>query len=236
MKYILSLGLIFLCLSIYSQNSFETPPPGTIKINDSLFIDNIPVDNLMYKEFAASAERSWNMEIHDSLQSLELDEMNMKILNSLSSKTNNKSLFEKVSKSEELHLPEGILTFEYFNLSQYSNNPVIGISKEQAALFCKWRTDMVNLRFNELNNQKKTNYKKIAYRLPKNEDYKLAKSEFSANGKFLKLAGRTPLEIDLDDFRKTQKFVMTKYPEYTSDKNSETQDYTLFRCICEVEE
>lgn len=222
---------------LFAQKSIFQNPPGTIQINDSLFIDNVPVDNLMYQEFTSSLKEKWNLKIHDSLKDLQLREMDLNILTSDLFNPDDKSLYEQVVYSKELNLPDDITTFEYYNFSIYKYHPVIGTSKEQAELFCKWRTDMVNLRWSSLLKNDTADFNKIEYRIPKKEEFRLARKRFSKQDSYLKVAKQSPLKLNLKDVRQKKLFFETSYPEYLKDENpAKNEDYVMFRCICEVKD
>lgn len=48
---ILFILFLFLSFSFQCQNNYTELPPGTIKLNDSIYIDVAPVDHLMYWEY-----------------------------------------------------------------------------------------------------------------------------------------------------------------------------------------
>ena len=233
--------------SIQAQKLYEIPP-GTIKINDSLYIDKGPIDNLMYLEFTKNVKKLWNYTLHDSLKLLELENIDKSLLSYSLNSDQNEKIYNEIILAENLKISDSVDINYYFNYPDYYYHPVIGISKNQAQIFCEWRTDMVNMRWSkELKNDKKE-YKKIIYRLPTNEEYILAKKVFREKDKLLIINENSPLKIDLKNLRNKNNFILYNASEYTiSDENFKENSlqinnidqldspYTFFRCICELE-
>lgn len=239
--------IIFISFSVSAQKLLEIPP-GTIKVNDTLFIDKAPVDNLMYAEFIDNVEELWTYTLSDSLKSLELENIDKSLLTSSLDKTQNKAIFNRVTIAQDIQLPKKVDIYSYFNYPQYKHNPVIGISKDLAQLFCQWRSDMVNLRWSTELKEGDPQYYKIKYRLPTPNEYRLAKKYFSDKDSFLVINEKSPLKIDLEELHKEDKFILSKNPEFTStkqhfkdepiksEKTFHTEErFIFFRCICEVQ-
>ncbi len=238
--------ILFISFSIHAQKLLETPP-GTLRINDSVFMDKGPVDNLMYLEFTNSVQELWSYALHDSLKSLELGNIDRSLGTHSLNENQNKEIYDRVTIAQNLELSKEVDISTYFNHPKYRYHPVIGISKDLAELFCEWRTDLVNLRWSkELKDSQ--NYKKIKYRLPTLKEYMLAKDYFEKNYKLLEIDERLPLKIDLKELRNQDKFILFNNSEFTSrdqnfreelitsDQANQTEEkYVFFRCICEVE-
>src|SRR5690606_1299263 len=64
--------ILLYTLTSFSQKQRHgyNSPPGTIKLNDSLYIDVAPVDNIMYLEFLHGYNSFWSEKTHDSLAKL----------------------------------------------------------------------------------------------------------------------------------------------------------------------
>lgn len=244
MKFSFCILLFLTIFSLQAQTLWEIPP-GTIKINDSLYIDKGPVDNLMYLEFTGSVEKFWTYKLRDSLKKLELKNIDKSLLTGSLDLKQNEEIFRKVIEVEDLEIPGGVELYDYFNHPEYLYNPVIGISKEQAELYCTWRSDMVNLLWStEIDSG---NYSKVEYRLPTKEEYIRAKESFRKRNKLLVLKEDSPLKINFEDLRKRENFVLYNIPEITAtgkhykfmalpdDKPGSNANYTFFRCICEVQ-
>lgn len=239
--------IICISFSINAQKILEIPP-GTIRLNDTLFIDKAPVDNLMYAEFIDNVEELWTYTLSDSLKSLELENIDKSLLNNTLDENQNKEIFNRVTIAQNIQLSKKVDIYNYFNHPQYKHHPVIGISKDLAQLFCQWRTDMVNLRWSTELKDGDSKYYKIKYRLPSPQEYREVKDYFSEKDQLLVLNEKSPLKIDLEELRENEKFILFKNPEFTSknqystenlinsrEKENEYQKYIFFRCICEVQ-
>jgi formylglycine-generating enzyme required for sulfatase activity len=239
--------LISFSSSINAQKILEIPP-GTIKINDTLFIDKAPIDNLMYSEFIRNVQKLWTYTLRDSLKSLELEDIDRSLLTHSLDKNQNEEIFERVTIVEDLQLPKNVDIYSYFNHPQYIYHPLIGISKDLAQLYCQWRTDMVNLRWSTELQDANLKYHKIKYRLPTPKEYELAKEYFSNHDQFVSINEKSPLKIDLKALQKEDNFILFKNPEFTStdqyfindsvhlEGTSEQMENLVFsRCICEVQ-
>ncbi|WP_405199160.1 SUMF1/EgtB/PvdO family nonheme iron enzyme [Christiangramia sp. LLG6405-1] len=248
MKQYFTILIIFISFSINAQRILEVPP-GTIKINDTLFIDKAPIDNLMYSEFTDNVQRLWTYILSDSLKSLELENIDKSLLINSLDKNQNKEIFNKITVAQNVQLPENVSLYNYFNHPQYNYHPVIGISKDLAQIFCQWRTDMVNLRWSTEIKNGDPKYKKIKYRIPTTQEYRLAKDYFSDNNKLLMINKFSPLKIDLKDLRDNESFILFENPEFSSTdqyfrndsikieetNQQHTDNLVFFRCICEVQ-
>jgi formylglycine-generating enzyme required for sulfatase activity len=134
MKWIL--GLLFITLFLSFTNNKETNKkrdktlPGTVRLNDSLFIDECEMTNIGWREYLY-----WKTFVRED---------SIAILNSLI----DTSVWNRFSNSELFGLSE-----YYHNHPMYNYYPVVGISYEQAVAYCKWRGDRVNELY--INNPKK---------------------------------------------------------------------------------
>ena len=245
MKYPFWILVILFSFSTQGQELFEVPP-GTIKINDTLFIDKGPVDNVMYEEFTGSVQNLWTYSLHDSLKKLKLKNIDDSLLSVSLSPVENEYIFSKVTEVEDLKISDDVSMYMYFNHPAYKFNPVVGISKEQAQLFCEWRTDMVNLRWSTVIDR--DGYNKIKYRLPTEEEFKMAKEYFRERNKLSVIYEDSLLKINLEELRETDQFFLYKNSEFTGsgknykalsslsdDERQSDSYYTFFRCICEVQ-
>ena len=143
-------------------------PPGTVWLRDNLFIDQAEIENFSWQEFLYWIKRHepqrYNNLIPDTLCWSRAD----------------------IGSSHEL-------TSLYLMNSAYRNNPVVGVSYEQALAYCDWRSDRVNellyLKENKIKQHPDSNYvsrapKKIRYRLPTKEEWEYAAAAGLDNCKF----------------------------------------------------
>jgi formylglycine-generating enzyme required for sulfatase activity len=142
--------------SVSKKNPTKGNPPGTLKINDTLFIDQTEVANIYWREYlyyltdTKKEEQEYEKALPDTL----------------------------VWNSDTSVNP---LSQYYFRHPSFNNYPVVGISYQQAIEFCKWRTFVVNLG-KYLDENKFTDFKehlndpfpvKLYYRLPAKEEWEM---------------------------------------------------------------
>ena len=107
----------FRLITTYLGNtSKKKSPPGTVMLNNEIYIDISEVRNIDYREYT-----HWTMRMYGK-QSNEYK--------SVMPDTTVMGLNNKIS---------------YFRHPAYRDYPVVGVSYEQAIEYCKWRSDMVNL-------------------------------------------------------------------------------------------
>lgn len=248
--------IIIISSTINSQNPAKkrnfSPPPGTIKINDSLYIDVVPINNLMYKEFIHSIDFYWNQNVHEYTKTIRHFGLSWETLERATG-FNKKKYKQKVLRAEKLNLSLIDSTNLYIRHPIYQYFPVLNITKDDAKLYCKWRTDMVKLiwAINSKTKKARAKYpKNILYRLPSTDEYNNAINYFGfSKKKKLKPYSLKPIYPYLLSNKKKYKkalFYKRNISEYTSDsipfgknwKNKKNftsfNDYTGFRCVCEI--
>lgn len=114
--------------------SYGYTPPGTIQINDSVFIDQYEVSNITYREFLFSMKNIFGKNSllyttmipqSDVWSTIEYIECGDKIIDL------NPATIEMLEGS-------------YHRAYMFNDFPVVGVSFQQAKNFCTWRTDAVN--------------------------------------------------------------------------------------------
>lgn len=233
------------------KNNPSKTPPGTIFINDSLYIDKTPVTNIMYLEFLNSLENFWSLEKHDLIKKLPKYGINDTILQK-KWPIRDVNLYINMSINEGYVLNKTLKIRNYLFHPTYTHFPVLQITKEQAEMFCKWRTDMVMLlwaAYSKTKDERSLFPKKIKYRIPTKQECQYAITFFKQVNKFeaSKKTKRPPYKFNIKNHKADDKFFIYNISEYTlngvpigenwknkSSKNG-PNDYTGFRCICEIE-
>lgn len=186
-------------------------PPGTVKINDTLFADETEVSNLSWLEF-----EYWTCTKYGKNSS----EYKAVVPDTLVWR--NKESFNEP------------YVHNYYRHKAYRNFPVVGITFEQAIAFCKWRTERVK-EFYGIAYKKSL---KIEYKLPSKEEWEfisnLGSGVFHNKGKNEKgLFSLNCIREDFDTLNTSQsKFNDVTAPVYSYWKNY----FGLFNMIGNVAE
>jgi len=166
-------------------NKSKGIPPGTIKLNDTLFIDVNPVTNIAYREFVSFLEISYSQVVRDSLKNIPYYGLNYEQFKIFMRRSGNDAdLHSRMQIRTNQKLSWAMSMDEYINSPTYNYNPVVFVSYSQANEFCKWRTDVVHLKYtidSKNEKQRQKYYTKIKYRLPTPDEWDLAMNKFSEN-------------------------------------------------------
>lgn len=163
LKTLLFVLLLFnVRVSFAQKKSKQKAPPGTVQINDTLFVDRTEIANVHWREYLFYLEK------FDSLNSY-------------------KALPDTLVWRDTAAYNEP-LTEYYFRHPMFNSYPVVGISHEQAIEFCKWRTFAANF-FRYVKENNLTDWKahlldtfpiKFYFRLPTKHEWEtLAAGKFS---------------------------------------------------------
>ncbi|MDD4217292.1 MAG: SUMF1/EgtB/PvdO family nonheme iron enzyme [Bacteroidales bacterium] len=152
-RIILLLFISSFCVT-YSYSAKPIIPPGTAKINDSLYVDKTEVRNIDYIEFVYWCEREFGVDSDEYLSILP-----------------DTLVWESQYNEPMINL--------YFRHPAYNLYPVVGVSYEQAVKYCEWRTDRVNemlyLKLNKLQSNVLKNEIQVPayviYRLPSIQEW-----------------------------------------------------------------
>lgn len=110
-------------VSLGQMDEPRKAPPGTISLNDSLYVDQHELSNIDWLEYMY-----WNKRIFGSGSA--------EYLKTLPDTTVWSTLGDSLWCYE-------LLTDVYLRHPSYRNHPITGISKEQAAAYTQWRSDRV---------------------------------------------------------------------------------------------
>ena len=251
-SFCLLASLLFF-ISTYSQVSSKQHkfknPPGTVKLNDSLYIDVVPVDNQMHYEFQVSRINFWNEEVHETLKTLDNYGLNWDTIEKQLGYNNEKFIKKTTSENKMIIALDSVS----FTILKYPNYPIINISKTEAVLYCKWRTDLVKLGWaiNSKTEKKRSKYPKdILYRLPTTKEFNNAIATFGYSKKnhepYYETTPIFPYRLKYKKKNRKAIFLKDNISEYTIETTpfgsnwkkestfSTVNDYTGFRCVCEI--
>lgn len=206
-------------------------PPGTIKLNDSVFIDKSPVTNIMFTEY---------LNVNKILKNKGYD--SFKEFTSATNESGFPIEFRIIRTPSplliELYANDKFLNKKgYATESNFTDFPVLNVEKATAMDYCKWRTEMVAHLW--MNDDKyiivKDLAKKIIYRLAAKEELLNASSMYSNSGNLVTLEGKL---LKIKKEIPPNKFIIFPIAEMTNSdqffNNQEDFEYTGFRCICEI--
>lgn len=123
-------------------------PPGTVKINDTLYFDEAEVTNFCWREFENWIKAKYGANSKEHINTLP-----------------DTLVWRQKNSSNEPYVQY------YYRHPAYKDYPVIGISYEQAVAYCKWRTERVK-EFIYLS--KKNITTQFEYRLPTKSEWEFA--------------------------------------------------------------
>lgn len=155
--------------AVFKKNSTKGNPPGTVKVNDTLFVDQTEVANVHWREY-------WYYLVRfDSANAY-------------------KALPDTLVWKDSLIYNDPLVEY-YFRHPGFSYHPVVGITYKQAIEFCKWRTYVANqgIYFREnkindyLNHLSDTFPIRFYYRLPTKAEWEtIASTGVDSNNKIFK--------------------------------------------------
>ncbi len=155
-KKVLILLFVIISLAFNKSNFKKFIPPGTVKINDTLYADETEISNLSWLEF----------------------EYYTKIKFGINSPEYKSVLPDTLVWRNKESFNEPYVNYYYRHLV-YRDYPVVGISYEQAIAFCKWRSERVK-EYYCIANKKSL---KIEYKLPTKEQWEFLSSSCINNFK-----------------------------------------------------
>ncbi len=228
MKKIIVLLLISNFCILNAQNDLKIPP-GTIELNDSLFIDISPVTNSMFTEYL-SVKKILKNKGYESF-------------GEFVKKTNEKG-FPIEMRIIAPHLlidfysDNKFLTSNGYGLGyKFQNHPILNVSKKQAIDYCKWRTEMVShlWKYDEKYVSNKNLSDKIYYKLATENELVLAYAFFLNSNKVVEFKEKI---LDLKQEKVATQFTVFPINEITASEklfNSKSSfEFTGFRCICKM--
>ncbi|WP_055412329.1 SUMF1/EgtB/PvdO family nonheme iron enzyme [Nonlabens sp. YIK11] len=258
--------LIIFCFVLLSCNSPKkslTPealevnaidvPPGTLKVNDTLYVDRVPVTNLMYNEFLDNLENYWSMKKHERMQFYPRYDLSQDTV--FQPWTGNTRLYMEATYENPKELVNKQLKLgEYSKNPRYAYHPVIGISKFQAELFCLWRSDLSNAVYAIRSKSEKKRAKfpyKVNYRLPKQKEMLQIENQLSSRDRIRyyqdDMFSAMASTLTFKELQENGNLMILELKEIGQDGtylplfNQPLQYYdraelkTGFRCVCEVE-
>lgn len=168
-----------------SKNLFKENPPGTTRLSDSIYMDEMPVKTRDYLEFLMSVRVFYNDAAHDSIKKMPLFGVTQEDFKGLL------AIFKGDSIEYEKMLTRTWMTYsnhekrydvDYrLKITKYLDYPIVNITYEQMKHYCRWRTDMVKLRYAMLCKSEKERLKyplNFVYRIPKRKEWEFALSKY----------------------------------------------------------
>lgn len=149
-KAVLLLTIVVLIMGMGAKKEkLFKPPPQTLRLHDSLYVDIMPIKTKDYRAFLGALKSYYSKAFHDSVQHLPLWGLPRHRLDSL------KRHFRGDSVMFQEMLPRTWMTYDNYQKRyevdyhltnpRYIEYPVVNITPEHAKMFCQWRTDMIKL-------------------------------------------------------------------------------------------
>lgn len=183
MRMILVTFLFTFSVIVWAQKKKQLPP-GTVKVDENLYLDIAEISNFAWNEYRYWLKRKYGENSKEYLES---------------------ALDTSVWRTKQMY-NEPFAKY-YHSHPAFKEYPAVGMSYEQAVAYCKWRSDRVNELFYVKENKLKLhpdsnyNYSEIVrYRLPSKQEWE----RFAAAGfdkKTLKKAKKK--DFDLYNYYKT---------------------------------
>ncbi len=153
-KLLLFSSLIFLITAFIPKKKKEFLPPGTVKINDTLYADKEEITNFSWYEFVFWTKQKYGAASKEYISTLP----------------------DTLVWRENGSYNEPYVVY-YHKHPAYRNYPAVGISYEQAVDYCKWRTERVR-EYKYANKQ--YDLLEFEYRLPTKQEWEF----LSNNGNY----------------------------------------------------
>jgi len=176
---------ILLAASMAKKRLFKSPPPGTVALTDSLYIDKMPVRTIDYLEFLAAIRNSYSPRMHDSIAKLPSYGLDISTVHEMQSKMKWDSLYYvRMLTRTWITYANDIKKYDVdYRLKnpKYYNYPIVNISYVQITEYCKWRTDMVKIHYALISSTEKQRQKyplNLEYRLPTKKEWDKAMGRF----------------------------------------------------------
>lgn len=162
-RFAAALLLVFtftLLTSSFTSRKKEFVPPGTVKYNDTLFIDETEVSNFSWTEYELWIKGKFGKNSPEHIAVLP----------------------DTLVWRDKNAYNEPYVKY-YYRHPAYRGYPVLGVSYEQVIQFCKWRTEMVSM---FIAKSKKYPLINFEYRLPTKKEWETlaynGREEFYNNG------------------------------------------------------
>ena len=164
---------------------FKEIPPGTLMLNDSFYVDKVPVRVIDYLEFLSAIKHSYSPKMHDTIAQLPLWGLDKGILDELQeSFTWDSVYYETMLTRSWVVTADDQKIYDvdiHIRNPRFFNYPLINVNYMQVTEYCKWRTDMVKLHYATISKTEKQRRQypmNFRYRLPTKKEWNLLLGAF----------------------------------------------------------
>lgn len=204
------LWLVLLASAPKKKTLFKEVLPGTAMLSDSFYVDKTPVTVIDYLEFLSAIKNSYSPKMHDSINTLPNWGLNNTILQDLQEEFEWDSIYyDRMLTRCWLVYGNDEKVFDvdiHIKNPRFYNYPLINVNYMQVTEYCKWRTDMVKIRYAVINDTEKKRR-----RYPMNFKYRLAsKKEWDqVLGTFFNAVDK--LNDEADEYEKMMNNLVSPY-------------------------
>jgi formylglycine-generating enzyme required for sulfatase activity len=147
MKKIILLTTVLVLVFSFTNKKKEFSPPGTVKINDSLYADLVEISNFGWQEYELWTKNKFGPNSKEHLNTLP-----------------DTTVWRQTGSYNEPYVQY------YYRHPAYKEYPVVGVSYEQALQYCQWRTERVKEHFAKTKKYAGVEFK---YKLPSKKEWEL---------------------------------------------------------------
>ncbi len=138
-------------ISAFANKKKEFVPPGTVKVNDSLYADQCEISNSAWLEYELWVKNKYGPHSKEHIAALP----------------------DTLVWREKISYNEPYVQY-YYRHPAYKDHPVVGVSYDQVVGYCIWRTDRVK---EFVGAHKKNLNVVLSYRLPSEKEWEFLSSD-----------------------------------------------------------
>lgn len=250
MRFLKTTAFLIAVILLQSFTSYgqKDAPPGTIRLDDSTYIDRVVITNLDLREFIYFM-LNWNNDLDclvEYTSSLPLFGNSSDTLQPPKKCLPQKSMDSTHYLSDfrgvdMVQLPDTNLPlFNYFSSPRGASLPAVHVTYDLAQAYCRWRSYAVLMQWSTSKNAKARGKmpKQIGYRLPTAEEYRRAAKILEKNRDFkypMFHPNGSELLVELtDNYGSALSWVESAEEKMQAFQYEYASTMIGFRCVCDI--